>query len=90
MVPNVALGLLSHIGPKVAPPWVRTELLSSQEEERAIPLDQFITDAMETTRGRRGQDPRCLGRSHAREPRLERTSWVDQFNDMIAAGPAFG
>ena len=32
---------------EIAPPWVRTELLNSSEEERAMPLDAFIAGAME-------------------------------------------
>jgi uncharacterized oxidoreductase len=31
---------------EIAPPWVRTELLNSSEEERAMPLDEFIEEAM--------------------------------------------
>ncbi|MGO4700646.1 SDR family oxidoreductase [Dyella sp. 2RAB6] len=32
---------------EIAPPWVRTELLNSQEAEQAMPLDQFIAETME-------------------------------------------
>ena len=31
---------------EIAPPWVRTELMNSQEAELAMPLDQFITETM--------------------------------------------
>jgi uncharacterized oxidoreductase len=31
---------------EIAPPWVRTELMNSQEAERAMPLDQFIAEAI--------------------------------------------
>jgi uncharacterized oxidoreductase len=31
---------------EIAPPWVRTELLNSQDAEQAMPLDQFITETM--------------------------------------------
>jgi uncharacterized oxidoreductase len=31
---------------EVIPPWVRTELLNSSEEPRAMPLDEFITGTM--------------------------------------------
>ncbi|WP_266157030.1 SDR family oxidoreductase [Dyella silvatica] len=31
---------------EIAPPWVRTELMNSQEAEQAMPLDQFIAEAM--------------------------------------------
>ena len=32
---------------EVIPPWVRTELLNSSEEPRAMPLDEFIAGTME-------------------------------------------
>jgi uncharacterized oxidoreductase len=31
---------------EVIPPWVRTELLNSTEEPRAMPLDEFIKGTM--------------------------------------------
>jgi uncharacterized oxidoreductase len=31
---------------EIAPPWVRTELMNSQEAEQAMPLDQFIQEAI--------------------------------------------
>jgi uncharacterized oxidoreductase len=31
---------------EVAPPWVRTELMNSQEAEQAMPLDQFISETV--------------------------------------------
>jgi uncharacterized oxidoreductase len=31
---------------EVAPPWVRTELMNSQEAEQAMPLDQFINETL--------------------------------------------
>jgi uncharacterized oxidoreductase len=41
--------LLKHTGVRVlemAPPWVRTDLMNSREAEQAMPLDQFIAEAM--------------------------------------------
>jgi uncharacterized oxidoreductase len=32
---------------EIAPPWVRTELMNSQEEQQAMPLDQFIRETIE-------------------------------------------
>ena len=32
---------------EVIPPWVRTELLNSSEESRAMPLDEFLMETME-------------------------------------------
>jgi uncharacterized oxidoreductase len=31
---------------EIAPPWVRTELMNSQEAEAAMPLDQFIAETL--------------------------------------------
>lgn len=32
---------------ELAPPWVRTDLIGSRDEPRAMPLDEFIAEAME-------------------------------------------
>ena len=32
---------------EMAPPWVRTELMNSQEAEQAMPLDQFINETLD-------------------------------------------
>jgi uncharacterized oxidoreductase len=32
---------------EIAPPWVRTELMNSQEAEQAMPLDQFIAETLQ-------------------------------------------
>jgi uncharacterized oxidoreductase len=32
---------------ELAPPWVRTELMNSQEAEQAMPLDQFISELLD-------------------------------------------
>jgi uncharacterized oxidoreductase len=32
---------------EIAPPWVRTELMNSQEAEQAMPIKQFIAEAIE-------------------------------------------
>jgi uncharacterized oxidoreductase len=31
---------------EIVPPWVRTELMNSQDAEQAMPIDQFITEAV--------------------------------------------
>lgn len=75
---------------EIAPPWVRTELLNSSEEERAMPLDAFLAGVMEqlatdTDEVLVGQAPFMRGNPGSKEH-----AFVDEFNDMIVAGPAFG
>jgi uncharacterized oxidoreductase len=75
---------------EIAPPWVRTELLNSEEEERAMPLKAFITatmDALATEAGEIlvGQAPQMRA-----NPGPNEHGWVTQFNDLIAAGPPLG
>ncbi len=71
---------------EIAPPWVRTDLLGSNNEPRAMPLADFIEETM-----------RVLG-TDAEEVLVERAkplrnnagpgeaAFVTQFNDMMA-GP---
>jgi uncharacterized oxidoreductase len=75
---------------ELAPPWVRTELLNSLEEGRAMPLDAFIeaTMAMLATDADEilvGQAPQMRA-----NPGPQEHVWVNQFNDLIAAGPPLG
>jgi uncharacterized oxidoreductase len=69
---------------EIAPPWVQTDLLNSNNEPRAMPLAQFIEETM-----------KVLG-SDAEEVLVERVkmlrnnagpgdaAFTTQFNDMIA------
>jgi uncharacterized oxidoreductase len=75
---------------ELAPPWVRTDLLNSSEEERAMPLNAFIeaTMAMLATEADEilvGQAPQMRA-----NPGSQEHIWVNQFNDLIAAGPPLG
>ncbi len=72
---------------EIAPPWVRTELLNSQSEERAIPLDQFIAGTMAAL----GTDAEEVLVEEARlfraNPGPGEHALVNQFNDILAANP---
>jgi uncharacterized oxidoreductase len=75
---------------EIVPPWVRTELLNSLKEERAMPLDAFIADtmAMLATDAEEilvGQAPQMRA-----NPGSHEHVWVNGFNDLIAAGPPLG
>jgi uncharacterized oxidoreductase len=72
---------------EIAPPWVRTELLNSLEEARAMPFDEFIsstmaqlaTDSEEILVGRAVQLRANAGPTEH--------NGVSVFNDRLAAGP---
>ena len=71
---------------EIAPPWVRTELMNSSEEERAMPLDEFIAGVMQQL----GTDANeiLVGQAPAMRanPGPNEHAFVNQFNDMFAAG----
>jgi uncharacterized oxidoreductase len=75
---------------EIAPPWVRTDLLNSLEEERAMPLDAFIEGAMAMLET--DADEILVGQASQMRanPGAAEHAWVNQFNDLIAAGPPLG
>ncbi len=85
--------LLKSHGVKVielAPPWVRTELLNSTEEQRAIPLDVFISGAMAQLATDVDEvlvDPAPQMRAN---PGAGEYVFVKQFNDTVLAGAPLG
>ena len=74
---------------EIAPPWVRTELLNSTEEERAIPLDLFIAEAMKQLESGVDEVLVAPAPDMRANPGPNEHAWVTQFNDMMAAGLAF-
>jgi uncharacterized oxidoreductase len=75
---------------ELAPPWVRTELLNSTEEERAMPLDDFIEGVMAQFAS--GVDEILVGQAPQMRanPGPNEHAWVTEFNDLVASGPALG
>jgi uncharacterized oxidoreductase len=71
---------------EIAPPWVRTELMNSSEEQRAMPLDTFIAGAIEQL----GTDANEILVGPAVEMRANpgpgEHAWVNAFNDMWFEG----
>ncbi|MNT41626.1 short chain dehydrogenase [compost metagenome] len=71
---------------EIAPPWVRTELLNSSEEERAMPLETFIAGAIEQL----GTDANEILVGPAVDMRANpgpnEHAWVNEFNDSMVAG----
>lgn len=71
---------------EIAPPWVRTELMNSSEEARAMPLETFIAGAI----GQLGTDAKEILVGPAADMRAnpgpDEHAGVDAFNDTMAAG----
>src|SRR5438034_1465600 len=55
---------------EIAPPWVQTDLLNSNEEPRAMPLKEFIEETIKA-RHRRGRDPGRTGETFPKQPRTK-------------------
>jgi uncharacterized oxidoreductase len=73
---------------EIAPPWVRTDLLNSNEEPRAMPLRDFIEETIKAL----GTDAEEILVEQAKpfrnNPGPNESALVTQFNDtMIAASP---
>jgi uncharacterized oxidoreductase len=71
---------------EIAPPWVRTDLLNSSEEERAMPLAQFIEETMAAFAT--GADEILVekARPMRANPGPGEHAWVREFNDLFLAG----
>jgi len=72
---------------EVIPPWVRTELLNSSEESRAMPLDEFIQETMKALRTDADEIlvPRAKFLRDQQGP-LE-ASFVKSFNEQLEETP---
>ncbi len=75
---------------ELAPPWVRTELLNSTEEARAMPLEAFIDGVMAQFAS--GADEILVGEAAGMRanPGAGEHAWVTEFNDLMTSGPALG
>ena len=75
---------------EIAPPWVQTDLLNSREEERAMPLDSFLAEAMTML----GTDVEEILVGQAQQMRANpgpsEHAWITEFNDIITSGPPIG
>jgi len=75
---------------EIAPPWVRTELLNSTEEARAMPLAAFIEGAMAQLAD--GSDEILVGDAiqMRANPGASEHGWVTEFNNVMTSGAALG
>ncbi|WP_042879267.1 SDR family oxidoreductase [Cupriavidus necator] len=71
---------------EIAPPWVRTELMNSSEEERAMPLEAFIAGAIEQLGTEANEILVGPAVNMRANPGPNEHAWVNEFNDMMAAG----
>jgi uncharacterized oxidoreductase len=72
---------------EIAPPWVQTDLLNSNEEPRAMPLKEFIEETVKVL----GTDAEEILVEQAKpfrnNPGPNESALVSQFNDMMIAAP---
>jgi len=73
---------------EIAPPWVQTDLLSSKEEPRAMPLEPFIREVLEVL----GTDAEEILVENAKflraNPGVNEGKFVTEFNHMFLNPPA--
>lgn len=68
---------------EIAPPWVRTDLLNSREEERAMPLEDFITQTMAAFENAKTEVLVEIAHGLRNNPGPNEHGFVNQFNDML-------
>ena len=71
---------------EIAPPWVRTELMNSSEEERAMPLEEFIAGAIEQLGTEANEILVGPAVSMRANPGPDEHAWVNEFNDTVTIG----
>jgi uncharacterized oxidoreductase len=71
---------------EIAPPWVRTELMNSSEEARAMPLDVFIAGAIEQFGTAANEVLVGQAVDMRANPGPNEHAWVNAFNDSMVAG----
>jgi uncharacterized oxidoreductase len=73
---------------EIAPPWVQTDLLNSNEEPRAMPLKEFIKETITVL----GTDAEEILVEQAKpfrnNPGPNESALVTQYNDMMIGAPA--
>ncbi len=68
---------------EIAPPWVRTDLMNSREEERAMPLDDFIEQTMVSLETATTEVLVEGAKPMRNNPGPTEHGFVGQFNDML-------
>ena len=68
---------------EVAPPWVRTELMNSQEAEQAMPLDRFIAETLVVLGTDSDEILVGAAKPLRANPGLEEHAFVNGFNEQM-------
>lgn len=68
---------------EIAPPWVRTDLMNSRDDERAMPLDDFITQTMAALEIATTEVLVEGAKTLRSNPGPQEHGFVNQFNDML-------
>jgi uncharacterized oxidoreductase len=71
---------------EIAPPWVQTDLLNSNDEPRAMPLKAFIEETIAAFDGATEEVLVEKARMMRGNPGAGEHAFVTQFNDMFSEG----
>jgi len=72
---------------EVIPPWVRTELLNSSEESRAMPLDEFLQETMEALATNDGEIMVARAKLLRDQAGPNESAFVHTFNERFEVQP---
>jgi uncharacterized oxidoreductase len=70
---------------EIVPPWVRTELMNSQEAQQAMALDRFIAEAMAVLASDANEIVVAGARQQRDNPGRAEHGFVDAFNAQMLA-----
>jgi len=70
---------------EIAPPWVRTELMNSQDQELAMPLDDFIAETLVALESDAPEVLVARAKAFRENVGPNEHGFVDQFNQQILA-----
>jgi uncharacterized oxidoreductase len=71
---------------EIAPPWVQTDLLNSNEEPRAMPLKPFIEQTIEALRTSDREVLVEIAKPYRANPGVYEAAFFHQLNDSFAQG----
>jgi len=73
---------------EIIPPWVRTELLNSSEEPRAMPLDEFLQETMNALATDANEIMVPRAKFLREQAGSNESAFVTSFNEQLEAPPA--